>query len=240
MGRIPARSCGDPRTGIGREPSRAALARVRRGGRGAGARRPCLPRSQDIAICFLLVTPLACAGCQEERIVAYHHPFEGLPNVTGGLATGPVRVNAMDPRIVPEDRLFIEHEDGSRTLIMRSGRHLMVHIYNALADDDADIFAEQILSSLTRAEYVERGLDPRQALADLRARQRDMLALFNLMPEGENSAGAMWTRLGRAGPDNLPVVRLSISGPQTRDLGWNFMDMVMEKGNWRLRWFGRE
>jgi hypothetical protein len=189
---------------------------------------------------LLPVVIVALSGCQQERVVAYHHPFEGLPNVEGGLASGPIRGNPSDPRIVPEDRLFVEHADGSRTLIMRTGRHLMVHIYNALADDDADIFAEQILSSLTRAEYAERGLDPRQALADLRARQRDMLALFNLMPEGENSAGAMWKRLGHAGPDNLPVVRLSIAGTQTRDLGWNFMDMVMEKGNWRLRWFGRE
>lgn len=187
-----------------------------------------------------LAMVLAGAGCTYSREVGVYHALSGLPGVRSGRPSGGSRFTHIDPTLLPEDALVVEQEDGSVKLVARSGRHLMVHIYNCLKNDDAALFTEQVLSSVTKQEYEERGLDPKKAFESLKQRQNDLVALFNLMPSGEHTPGVMWKPLGEVGERGEKVVRLSVAGPQTRDMRWDFMDMVMERGNWRLRWFGKE
>lgn len=175
----------------------------------------------------------------ETRVVKWDPPMAGLPGVTtSSPIVGANDFGFVDPTRMTPDSLVIEREDGSTVLLARSGRHLMVHIYNTLAADDADLFVNQVLSEATRSEYLDRNLDPRQAFETLKRREQDIHALFNLMPAGEHTPGVFWDRVGTIGPRHDRVVRLRVSGAGTGSLRWTFMDMVMERGNWRLRWFG--
>jgi len=146
--------------------------------------------------------------------------------------SGPRWPGYRSPAAAPGGSIVVEHEDGSKTLIARSGRHLMTHIYNTLTEEDEALFTEQVLSLVTRDEFVERGLGGSAAYEMLRARRRDVLRLFAMMPQGEYTPGVLMQRVGDR------TYRLRVSGPGTSELRWRFMDMVMEGGNWRLRWFG--
>lgn len=176
----------------------------------------------------------------ETRVVKWDPPLAGLPGVqTRAEIVGANDYGFVDPTRAEPESLVVEQPDGSKTLIARSGRHLMVHIYNTLADNDQDLFVDQVLCEATKAEYRDRNLDPRQAFATLKQHERDIHALFDLMPAGEHTPGVFWEPVGTVGPDNQRVVRIKVTGVGTTRLHWTFMDMVMEHGNWRLRWFGR-
>lgn len=180
----------------------------------------------------------ACLGCTYEREVSRRHPLAGLPGVKTGSPETSRAWSGYDPTILPNDALVVEQPDGSVKLMARSARHLMVHIYNTLKDDDEALFTSQVLSDMTKREYQDRGLDPAEAYRTLRKRSDDVVALFNLMPAGEQTPGVYWHRIGQT-PEGKPIMRVSL-GSQVRHIPWNFMDMTMEGGNWKLRWFGRE
>jgi hypothetical protein len=185
-----------------------------------------------------LVLILLAAGCaREERIVQYKPFFAGLSGAQ--MQTEPVTdrsaAGAGADRVVDESELFrtvIENPDGSRTLLSKSGLHLMGHIYNTLADDEVELFVQQVLSDMTRREYLERGLDPARAFHDLKKHERDIARLFSRMPMGENSPNVLMEAVGRN------IFRLRLTGPAARDVGrYRGFDMVLEGGDWRLRWF---
>ena len=89
-----------------------------------------------------------------------------------------------------------------------------------------------MLSNLTREEFQARGRDPSEAFEMLQERQRDVLRLFAAMPQGELTPGVLMEKVG---PD---VYRLEAVGSDARRLPWRYMDVTMERGHWRLRWFG--
>src|SRR5262249_7577238 len=124
-----------------------------------------------------------------------------------------------------------KNPDGSKTLIAKTGRQLMIHIHNALQEDDADTFVDQILSEQTREEYFRRGLDPSAAFKELKKHRTDVKKLFDQMPMGECTPG-LYVR-NRPGK----ITRLEANGSGARDLAWTAMDMTYEKGNWKLVWF---
>ncbi|MBX3364459.1 MAG: hypothetical protein KIT19_14865 [Phycisphaeraceae bacterium] len=185
-----------------------------------------------------LAAACVCAGCVYEREVSRRHPLAGLPGVKSATPETSRGWQGADPTYVPEDQLVVEQPGGQRTLVARSARHLMIHIYTTLRDGDEELFTEQVLSSITRGEYQARGLDAREAFRTLRGQSEDVVALFNLMPSGEKTPGVHWRTIDRT-RDGRPIVRVSL-GSNVPGMRWNFMDMVMESGNWRLRWFGRE
>lgn len=179
------------------------------------------------------------AGCRYEREVEWRAPMANLPGAeTSSEVVAKRRFEHANPMAAPREGIRVEHEDGSVTLHARSARHLMTHIYNALQKDEAELFARQILSSHTRREFYENGVDPGEALAMLKKRERDVFKLFDYMPMGEHTPGVVWKKLGRVGPRGDNVVRLEVAGAGSGDLRWRYMDMVMEGGEWRLRWFG--
>ena len=131
------------------------------------------------------------------------------------------------------DDIVIENADGSVRLISRRAAHLMSHIQRTLARDEAELFTEQVLSERTKAEYRERGLDPAEAFAALKERSADVSLLFSRMPFGEASPSVIMSKVDE------DTLRLKLTGAGTRGLEWTTMDMVLEGGNYRLRWFGR-
>lgn len=173
------------------------------------------------------------AGCVEERVVRSHPFMSALPGAeTTGAVVGERWPGYVSPAAAPGGEIVIEEEDGSKRLVAKSGRHLMAHIFTTLTEDEEALFTEQVLSERTKAEFRERGLGESEAFAMLKKRERDVLLLFAMMPQGEYTPGVLLQRVGDR------TYRLKVSGPGTSQLRWRSMDMVMEGGHWRLRWFG--
>lgn len=184
-----------------------------------------------------VVGALAAAGCgPTERVVNYKPFMSGLDGVQ--TQAPEVRERQKTPEIVnaeamgPES-LVTENPDGSKTLHSRNGLHLMWHLQRTLADNDADLFAGQVLCDLTRQEYLERGMDPREAFVTLKPQEKEIAKLFARMPLGENSPNVLRSIIGRN------MFRVQLTGKSTEGLEWTGFDMVLEKGNWRLRWLVR-
>lgn len=167
----------------------------------------------------------------ETKVVKYHPMLGGLPGSESN--TPVVRAdNYKDPTLVPPDKLVVEDPvTKKKTLTAKTGRHLMGHIYNALAQNDKDTFVDQILSSQTKQECAEKGVEPGACFDELLARKDDVVALFNAMPAGEFTPGVYVRSLGPKSE------RIEVQGLAAKDLTWTGMDIIMEKGNWKLRWF---
>jgi hypothetical protein len=169
---------------------------------------------------------LLSSGC-EERVVK-HDPFlGGLP---GAESQTPVVRNLSynDPRRVSGSKIVVENPDRSKTLIARSGLHLMVHIYNCLLDDDKQLFVDQVLSERTKQEYVARSVDPGELFEELIRNFDDVETLFLLMPAGEYTPGVFLKSAGSR------IQRLQASGAKGSSLRYKGIDMTMEGGNFRL------
>ncbi|MDX2132263.1 MAG: hypothetical protein SFY69_09435 [Planctomycetota bacterium] len=176
---------------------------------------------------------LLAGGCVETRVIRYEPFLGGLP---GAQSNTPVRRDFgdyVDPAAIPVEQLEREVEPGKKVLVARSARHLMIHIHNTLDRGEKELFVEQVLSGATRAECAERGVDPGDAFDYLLTRRDDIASLFNLMPDGERTPGLYLRPIGGS------AYRLQIKGVGATDLYWTGFDMVMEKGNYRLRWFVR-
>ena len=172
------------------------------------------------------------AGCTYERVVNYKPFFTGLDGATH--RTEPVKDQSQNPGLAGagDPRIVIENPDGSVTLLSRSGRHLMTHILRTLREEEPHLFVEQLLSDRTRIEYEERGLDPMEAYKTLKTHEREVQILFARMPFGEQSPNVIMEKI------DTKMYRVRLTGRATRDLQWTFMDMVLEHGQWKLRWLG--
>ena len=170
------------------------------------------------------------AGC-EEKVIQYHPFLAGLPNAeTQAVTTGP-KGEYIDPTIVPGNKIEQKKADGSTTLVAKTGQHLMVHIFNCVQRDDARTFVDQVLSDMTKQEYYARGQSPERAFETIKDRKSDMVRLFRAMPSGEGTPGLLSDGVGQG------VRRFVVTGKAAQGLSWIGIDMVMEKGNWKLRWF---
>lgn len=171
-------------------------------------------------------------GCVYEKRTIKGGLLAGLPgsqsSETVKLQTG----KTMDPSIAPEGGIRQVDERGNVTLYARSARHLMAHIYTTLANNERELFIEQVLSERTKREFDDRGLEPGLAFDELKNRERDVLKFFNTLPFAENTPGV---HLEGLGPN---VFRMRSPGGRDSGLRYQFMDLVIEKGEWRLRWFG--
>lgn len=171
-------------------------------------------------------------GCTYEKRTIKGGLLAGLP---GAQSSETVRLETgktMDPSIAPEGGIRQEDERGNVTLYARSARHLMAHIYTTLANNERELFIEQVLSARTKEEFVSRELDPGLAFDELKKRERDVLRFFNTLPFAENTPGV---HLEGLGPN---VFRMRSPGGRDSGLRYQYMDMVVERGEWRLRWFG--
>lgn len=190
-----------------------------------------MPRAERLAV-VLGACVLAMSAC-EQRVVRYNPFLGGLPGAQSGMPVVRDLGEYTDPGAIPASELVQEVEPGKVRLIARSGRHLMIHIHNTLEQGDKELFVEQVLSSRTRAECLERGIDPGDAFDYLLTKRPEIDALFRMMPDGERTPGLFLRPIGPG------TFRLQVEGLAAKDLYWRGFDMVMEKGNYRLRWFVR-
>lgn len=188
----------------------------------------------------LVVIPLLLGACRPEEKIVNYKPFlaglEGVQTQTPAVIEhkdAPAVVDGGSGSVTAED-LVQENPDGTVTLHSRSGLQLMSHIQRTLADNDAELFAEQVLSQVTREEYLDRGLDPREAFKAVKPHEGEVAKLFARMPLGEHSPNVIREIIGRN------MFRVRLTGKSTDGLNrWTGYDMVLEGGNWRLRWFVR-
>ncbi|QOJ01686.1 MAG: hypothetical protein HRU70_14830 [Phycisphaeraceae bacterium] len=169
-------------------------------------------------------------GCVEERVIYSDPPLAGVP----GAVTGAPVVGVSNPRgvgQVPDDEVVLPNPDGTFTLRQRNFRQLFLNIRWCLDEDRPGEFVRHVLSSRTRDEYLERGLNPADALKTIRARRDDFNRLLASMPGGELTPGLYVKTLG---PNTF---RLEVTDRSADRLAWNGIDAVFEGGNYRLRWF---
>ncbi len=172
----------------------------------------------------------ALPGCEsEQRVVRKRSWFAGLDGSQGAQSIGFEDASRSDEASAFES--VIVNEDGSKTLRARTTRHLMEHIYLCLKDQDAELLVGQVLCRATLQDFRDRGKDPREALAMLISVQDDIVDLFNSMPLGERTPGVYLENLGNR------VKRVRVTTMAARDLKFVAMDMALEGGYWKLRWF---
>src|SRR5262249_46211737 len=153
--------------------------------------------------------------------------LEGAESQTPAVVEKPKGpLTAADPaNLDGQDALVQKNPDGSKTLISRCGLHLMHHIQQTLADGDEKLFAEQVLSQMTRDEYLGRGIDPRESFRTLKPHQADIAKLFARMPLGENSPNVNMSTVGHN------IFRVQLIGQAAKGLDrYTGFDMVLEKG----------
>lgn len=187
------------------------------------------PPTLFLAVCC---GALGASCAREEKLVRYKPWFAGLEGAEINRQVAiPGDLRADPGAGVSEDQLRVSHEDRSVSLIAKTGRQLMIHVYTTLAENERDVFTKQVLSEATRAEYRSQGLDPSLAFDALLAREDDIVDFFNAIPYAENTPGVFWQPLGGR------AFRVEATGLSRGNLKIIAMDMTMEGGNWKLRWF---
>jgi len=181
-----------------------------------------------------LVLAMVCGwgllGCERyERVVHYRPPLSGIP---GAQSQTPFVSKYRAGPAAGDGKIVIEHEDGTVELVSRNALQMLTHIRRLVAENEEELFTEQILSERTKQEFIERGYDPSEAFREIKRRENDLMALLARMPMGEFTPGLMLEKLGRN------TFRLEVKGRAGEDLNWRFVDIVIEGGKWKLRWFG--
>lgn len=186
----------------------------------------------------MLMTALACVpillcanACTYERVVSQSGLLVGLDGAESQIPAKRKSRPLPDFLRTPAEGIRIEEEDGTVILYSKSVRQLMAHITTTVADDEEELFLEQLLAKRTRDEFLERGLDPALAFEELKRRQRDIGRLFYFMPMGEFTPGIDFRSIG---PN---VFRVRLPSRTHEDLHWIGLDVVFEDYNYRLRWF---
>jgi len=183
-----------------------------------------------IVVASVALTSLA--GCSYRREYGYKPFFTGLDGAEFSTpASADVRGAQDSSQRLAEPR--ITNEDGSITLINATGRHLMVNIMYCLDQDNAALFVEQVLSDHAVNDAYDHGREPEDVFRILKENARDVRELFTRMPFGEHTPTVMMKSLG---PN---IIEIRLTGISTRGLKWKSMSMVMERGGWRLIWFGK-
>ncbi len=179
----------------------------------------------------LVVSLLALGGCKYERVVSHKNLLSGVPGVESSTPSAARTHTKSAIFAVPEGGIRQVDEHGEVTLHSKSFTHLMSHITHAIQNEERELFTEQILSTVTRDEFVERGLDPGLAFDEIKLRERDVFRLFHFLPMGEYTPGTLVKPMGQR------TFRIGIYGGDHPELRWVGIDAVFEDGNYRLRWF---
>lgn len=175
-----------------------------------------------------IAAALALAGCEQEIIYKEPPLFAQLDGaIVGGVETKKGRNGSLEgvatvPRVQTD-------EDGHVTMTSLTVRDLIANILDTMDQDRADLFANQLLSEITRQEFIERGYDPEAAFDYVRKNDKAIRMLFTRMPGGEQTPG-LFLRAQGGGVYRLPV-------PKTREMKLRGIDVIFEAPSWRLRWF---
>lgn len=199
---------------------------------------------------LLIVTAMVFpfgAGCTYERVVSVRGGLYGLPGAQGGLQPeadpGAPSTRAESrwdnllarfpgqeapPPVDSAPTLRRTRDDGSVELISTSPNHVMYHLTQTLISKEYDLLLEQVISERTKQNYEDRGLDPTDAVKFLVKHEKDIARLFATMPMGEQTPGVFTEVIG---PNMFRLRASSIVAP---DLRFTAMDVIIERGRFRL------
>lgn len=186
-------------------------------------------------------------GCVEERVVAVRGNLQSLSGASGGYQLGPdtkrppskdfestlARADESAGRSAPGEpiegrplrRLM---PDGSILLISRSPRHVMIHLFETLRDEEDDLLLSQVISGRLRDQYEKRGEDPRKIVRELRRERREIVKLMTSMPMAEQTPGALMRTTDRN------VFEITAPGGPALDQKFKRISVVIEQGSFRL------
>ncbi|GJM19317.1 MAG: hypothetical protein DHS20C14_15300 [Phycisphaeraceae bacterium] len=172
------------------------------------------------------------AGCTYQREVSRRGMLSRVAGAESGSFSKDETRRGGSDEITDDPDLGLRREDprGNITLVSNSARDVMIHVVTTLRDEEEELFLEQVLSEATKQEFADRGHDPVWAYRELKRRERDVRKLYTLMPYGEFTPGLFLKTIGRN------IFRLQVR--PSRDVPWTYVDVVIERGQWRLRWFG--
>ncbi|MEN0019980.1 MAG: hypothetical protein AAF747_03745 [Planctomycetota bacterium] len=171
------------------------------------------------------------SGCTYERVVRARTPLSGIAGAEGGLQIGDRFDGEYVPPSLGEGPIAQIESDGTVSLRASSGDHLLTHVAGVLETNNDELFVEQVLSSVTRQEFLDRGIDPAEAFWLVKAREEAFRVLHARMPRGEQTPAAIMHKVGSQ------TFRVELTGLAARGLEWRGFDMVFENGSFRLRWF---
>jgi len=186
-------------------------------------------------------------GCVEERVVAVRGNLQSLSGASGGYQLGPdakrppsksfestlTQADEAAGRAAPGEpiegrplrRLM---PDGSVLLISRSPRHVMIHLFETLRDEEDELLLTQVISARLRDQYEKRGEDPTQIVRELRRERREIVKLMTAMPMAEQTPGALMRTTGRN------AFEITAPGGPALDQKFKRFSVVIEQGSFRL------
>ncbi len=181
-----------------------------------------------LAIAILV---LVLGGCATETRILTPPLMSRIPGATTSGEYERTTKPGEQQAVQASEKTLLEKPDGSKYMVAHNGRELMLNILKCFEDELPELFVRDVLCSVTKAEYADRGLDPVEAYHTLRKRRADIMLLFERIPGGEFTPGMLVKTVGRN------MFRLELTGKFTSGLPYTGMDMMYENGNYRLRWF---
>jgi len=124
--------------------------------------------------------------------------------------------------------LRLEDEDGNITLVSRSPRHVLFHLIRTLDSGEDQLLYDQVLSDATKNEYANRGLDAWGAVEFIKSNQKNIRALVQTMPLGEQTPGLMTQSIG---PNKF---RLTANPSMASGLRYKNAEFIIERGVCKL------
>lgn len=197
------------------------------------SRIPSMARLRRLVSFGVLIAPLVVwLGCaQEQRITRYHPFMANLPDVkTGTAPVGNVLGNAQDPTAARSETLVIERPNGDKTLVSGNIRQLLYHMVNCLANDELELFYDQLVATETKQDYRSKGKEGFAFVEFLKQNESDIVMLAARMPMAEHTPSVALDQPSRN------VFKLSLTGIAKVDMAYTVLWAVHEKGTWKLMW----
>jgi len=184
------------------------------------------------AILAAVVALVCLIGCAEEQRVTRYHPFmANLPDVKMGTApVGSVLGNAPDPTAGSSETLVIEQPNGTKKLVSGNIRQLLYHLVNCLANDELELFYDQLVAAETKQDYRGKGKDGFAFVEYLKQNETDIDLLVSRMPMAEHTPSVALDQPSRN------VFKLRLTGLAKKDMNFTALWAVHEKGTWKLMW----
>jgi len=189
----------------------------------------------SLAMCVIGLAACADTPSADDRTVVRRQRslFEGLPGATRG---GEAFAGNGDPlsslRAQGETPIanLLSSVDGKDTLVCTRPRHVMVHLAMRLNDDKEQAFLDQIVSDVTKQQFVGEGKSEREIIDFLQSNYDDIMLLFARMPAAELSPNVAFDRFTGG------QYRIRITGAATKGLRFTELWLEQKGGKWKFVW----
>ncbi len=188
-----------------------------------------------IASCTLFVAACANTPGSDDRTVVRRQRslFEGLPGATRGGEAFIGNTNSI-PSLSAQGETpvadLLTSVDGKDTLISTRPRHVMVHLAMRLNDNKEQAFLDQIVSDVTKQQFVGEGKSEGDIIDFLQTNYDDIMILFGRMPAAELSPNVAFDRF------NSGQYRIRITGAATKGLRFTELWLEQKSGKWKFVW----